>query len=534
MDGVTKLLNLAVPPLTLILLCVCMLPSLIFKQLMYVKKSVYKENVANKVVLITGAGSGIGEQIAYEYARRGAKLSLVDIREEKLVAVADKTRSLGCPDVTIIGADVSKVQDCKRFVDETVKYFGRLDHLVNNAGICPKPVKVENLRDISEYTQVMDVNFWGAVNGTLHAIPHLKMNKGRIVVIASVSGWFPVPRIGFYSASKAAVINFFESVRLEVGGDIGITIATPGMIKTDLALKAIKHEKGLEGRIPLASSSECAKAIVEGACRGDMFVTNPSWFKMLFPCKVLYPQTVDWACRLFFGSSPNKSNMEANHMMSENKILRFIVRSLFRENVAGKVILITGASSGIGEHLAYEYAKLLGSPDVITIPADVSRAQDCQRFVESTINHFGRCGPFAIDIGFEPLGIEAEYVQLPNTKTAVISLYETLRTELGRNIGITIVTPGLIESEMSQGKILTKEGKMVFDQQITDMQVSVMPIRSVTEAANAIVNSVCRGGLSLISKSPEKDPVSKKVLDLTGLKKYVYPKSARSPNMKPC
>ncbi|KAK7356284.1 hypothetical protein VNO80_15552 [Phaseolus coccineus] len=94
MDVVNNLLNLALPPLTLIFLSILMLPSLIFKQLLHVRKSLWKENVANKVVLSTRAALGIGEEIAYEYARRGAKLSLVDIKKEKLEIVSDKARTL--------------------------------------------------------------------------------------------------------------------------------------------------------------------------------------------------------------------------------------------------------------------------------------------------------------------------------------------------------------------------------------------------------------------------------------------------------
>ncbi|KAK7399254.1 hypothetical protein VNO78_10433 [Psophocarpus tetragonolobus] len=306
-----KLLNFALPPLSLILISILTLPLLLFKPLMYIRKLVFKENVAKKVILITGAASGIGEQVAYEYARRGAKLSLVDIRKENLVTVADKARSLGSPDVIIIGADVSKVQDCKRFVDETVNFFGRLDHLVNNAGISGKPVKVEYLRDVSELSPVMDINFWGAVYGTLYAIPHLKINKGRIIVIASGCGWFPLPRISIYNASKAAVINFFETLRMELGWAIGITIAMPGLIKTNLTLKAIKSEPAM-GRIPMGSADECAKDIVESACRGDMYVTNPSWVRVLFPWKLLFPQLIEWAINLLLELSQDSSTMKTN------------------------------------------------------------------------------------------------------------------------------------------------------------------------------------------------------------------------------
>ncbi|XP_027340359.1 11-beta-hydroxysteroid dehydrogenase-like 4A [Abrus precatorius] len=304
MTVIQMLLNVALPPLSLILMSAFMPPLLLFKLLMYVKNLVHTENMARKVVLITGAASGIGEQLAYEYARRGAMLSLVDIRKDNLVAVADKVRSLGSPEAIIIGADVSKVQDCKRFVHETVNYFGRLDHLVNNAGIGNSLARLEDWREGFELFPIMDVNFWGAVYGTLYAIPHLKMSKGRIIVVASGCGWFPLPRMSIYNASKAAVISFFETLRIEIGRSIGVTIATPGLVKTDLALRAIKNESTL-GRIPLESASECAKGIVESACRGDRYVTNPSWFKVMFPWKVLYPQVVDWACRFVFGLFPN-------------------------------------------------------------------------------------------------------------------------------------------------------------------------------------------------------------------------------------
>ncbi|KAK7369636.1 hypothetical protein VNO80_11678 [Phaseolus coccineus] len=319
MDSINNLLNLALPPLFLIFLSLLVLPSLIFKQLIHVRKSIYKENVARKVILITGAASGIGEEIAYEYARRGAKLSLVDIRKEKLEVVSDKARSLGSPDVTIIGADVSKVQDCKRFVDETINYFGRLDHLVNNAGISGKPVTVENLRHVSDCAAVMDVNFWGAVNATLYAIPHLKINKGRIIVIASFCGRFPLPRLSIYNASKAAIISFFETLRMEAASTIGITIAMPGLIKTDLT-RAVKSDfKAAMEKVRMASASECAKGIVESACRGDMYVTDPSWYKVLFPWKLLHPQFVDWACNFICGLSPEKSATKPNLMMPDHK-----------------------------------------------------------------------------------------------------------------------------------------------------------------------------------------------------------------------
>ncbi|KAI5383822.1 11-beta-hydroxysteroid dehydrogenase 1A [Lathyrus oleraceus] len=310
MSAICNILNVVLPPLSLIILPIIMLPYIFFKLLIHGKNLVYKENMARKVVLITGAASGIGEQLAYEYARRGARLSLVDIRKENLVAVAEMARSLGSPDVIFIGADVSDAEESKRFVDETIDHFKQLDHLVNNAGITI-PGLIEDCSDITKYSPIIDVNFWGAVHGTLHAIPHLKKSKGRIIVIASTCGWFPLPRTSFYNASKAALISFFETLRVELGWSIGITIVTPGFIKTELALKAYENTTCLR-IIPMGSAFDCAKDIVKSACRGDMYVTNPSWVKVLFPFKVFYPELVDWVQQHIFGPLPNPACKKGN------------------------------------------------------------------------------------------------------------------------------------------------------------------------------------------------------------------------------
>ncbi|KAL4330045.1 hypothetical protein AHAS_Ahas13G0360800 [Arachis hypogaea] len=629
MAAIQKLLNIALPPLSLVLLSSFMIPFLIFKVLIYVRKLFQTdEKLENKVVLITGAASGIGEQLAYEYGRRGAVLSLVDIREDNLVVVAEKARSLGSPDVIIIAADVSKLQDSRRFVDQTVNHFGRLDCLVNNAGIGKASGFKDWTNNASEFTPMMDVNFWGSVYGTLCAIPHLKTSRGRIIVIASVFGWFPFPRSSIYSASKAAVINYFETLRMELGRAISITIVTPGLINTDLGLTVVKEES-IMGIFPMLSASELAKSIVKSACGGDMYLIEPSWVKAAiimvvdeWILNILVPPTC--IALLLFILPP--------YLLF--KIIYYVLRSLLKENVAGKVILITGASSGIGEHIAYEYgrrgarlalvarrenrlkevaqrAMALGSPHVITIPADVSILKDCQRFVDCTVNRFGRLDHLVNNAGVVPVCLfehatdisnfapamdinlwgsaYATYFSIPYlrksrgkiiaiassagwlptprmifynaSKAAVISLYESLRTELGKDIGITIVTPGLVESEMTQGKFLSKDGQMVLDQEMRDVLVSLMPIRSVTEAAKSIVNSACRGDpyltepawirttlylqifcpqlleylsrWTLISGTSERDTISKKLLHLSCLKKYLYPESVRNPTLQP-
>ena len=155
MDMTTKLMNILLPPIALIMLLLILPPYLVLKFLGLIKGFMYSEDVAGKVVLITGASSGIGEvspehnrskflytrptlcnnihadffivfkQIAYQYARRGARLALVARREDRLRGVASEARKMGSPDVIMIRADVSKVEDCKRFVDEAMRHFGQ-------------------------------------------------------------------------------------------------------------------------------------------------------------------------------------------------------------------------------------------------------------------------------------------------------------------------------------------------------------------------------------------------------------------------
>ncbi|KMS97690.1 hypothetical protein BVRB_5g124740 [Beta vulgaris subsp. vulgaris] len=210
------------------------LPPLLFLRFVISNlRYIFSENVAGKVVLITGASSGIGEHLAYEYARRGACLALVARRRQHLQNVAKTAHHLGAPDVIVIPADVSKLEDSKHFITETVEHFGRLDHLVNNAGIATMSM-FEEFTCVTNAAPVMETNFWGSVYSTHFAIPHLRTSKGKIIVIASSGAWLPAPRLALYSASKAALVIFFETLRVELGGDIGITIVTPGLIESEL------------------------------------------------------------------------------------------------------------------------------------------------------------------------------------------------------------------------------------------------------------------------------------------------------------
>ncbi|KAF7135231.1 hypothetical protein RHSIM_Rhsim08G0192400 [Rhododendron simsii] len=297
---------------------------------------IFSENVAEKVVIIAGASSGIGEHLAYEYARRGACLALAARRKNSLREVGERALLLGSPDVVVVPSDVSKVEDCKRLIDETISHFGRLDHLVNDAGVTPLCM-FEEPTEITKMAPVMDINFWGYVYTTRFAIPHLRRSRGKIIVIGSSASWLYAPRLSFYAASKAAVISFFETLRVELGSDIGITIVNPGLIESEMTKGKFLNKDGRmvvdqELRdvstalnlcltfslsnvelsiVPVERVERGAKAIVDSACRGENYLTEPSWFRTTFFWRVFCPEILDWLNRVFLIPPPGAPPTEA-------------------------------------------------------------------------------------------------------------------------------------------------------------------------------------------------------------------------------
>ncbi|KAL7607456.1 hypothetical protein Lser_V15G17442 [Lactuca serriola] len=308
MDLINGVLNLVAPPFTFFTMLLFLPPWIFFKFCLGILRSVISENISGKVVLITGASSGIGEHLAYEYASRGACLALCARRESRLREVADRCRHIGSPDVIVIRADVSHAHDCKRIVDETVNHFNRLDHLVNNAGIS-QVCMLEEADDITNLRPVMDINFWGSVYTTKFAVPHLRNSCGRIIVLSSSASWIPLPRMSIYNASKAALAQFYDTLRVEFGSDIKITVVTPGFIESELTQgKFLSHEGKLvvdyDARdmqvnlSPVMKVERCARSIVKGALRGERYVTEPGWMKMSYVWKVLWPEAMELVNRL--------------------------------------------------------------------------------------------------------------------------------------------------------------------------------------------------------------------------------------------
>jgi NAD(P)-dependent dehydrogenase (short-subunit alcohol dehydrogenase family) len=195
------------------------------------------KNFADKVVVITGAGSGIGRALALDLAARGAILALCDIVERGLAETEVLAREAGARDVQAELLDVSDRAAVGRYADSVVARFGRVNMVVNNAGVALDGALLDVGYDDMDW--IMGVNFWGVVHGTKSFLPHLiASGDGHLVNLSSLFGLLSVPNQSLYNASKFAVRGFSEAVRQEMllaGHPVGVSVVHPGGVKTGIA-----------------------------------------------------------------------------------------------------------------------------------------------------------------------------------------------------------------------------------------------------------------------------------------------------------
>ena len=189
------------------------------------------ERIKDKVVIITGASSGMGSATARHLAGKGAKLILAARRADRLAALAAE---LGLDPRAAVETDVAKHADVVRMVDRAIELHGQVDVLVNNAGIMPHSMIEQN--KVDDWDRMIDVNLKGTLYGIGAVLPHMKARKsGLIVNVSSVAGYKVRPPGAVYSATKVAVRMLTEGLRQEVKPyNIRTTILSPGMIDTDL------------------------------------------------------------------------------------------------------------------------------------------------------------------------------------------------------------------------------------------------------------------------------------------------------------
>ena len=231
------------------------------------------EGFAGKVAVVTGAGSGIGQALAIELARSGARVAISDVNTEGLAATEERLKAIGAQ-VKADRLDVTEREAFELYADAVKDHFGKVNQIYNNAGIAfAGDIEVSPFKDIEK---VMDVDFWGVVNGTKVFLPHLvESGDGHVINISSVFGLFSVPGQAAYNAAKFAVRGFTEALRQEMtaaGHPVKVTTVHPGGIKTDIARNMTTVEgldkdelaKTFDKKLASTSPEKAARIILDG------------------------------------------------------------------------------------------------------------------------------------------------------------------------------------------------------------------------------------------------------------------------------
>ena len=256
-----------------------------------------KEYFKDKVMVITGASSGIGLASARLFASYGARLALAARSIDKLKTLASEISS-DPSKVLCIKTDVSIEEDCKNLIESTVKYFGRIDFLINNAGISMRAsfMKV----DLNVIRRLMDVNFWGTVCCTKYALPYLLESKGSVTGVISVAGYAGLPGRTGYATSKFAIRGFLETLRMEHQGDgLHVLVFAPGYTSSNVRNAALLADGSPQGTTPkdesnLMSAEEVAQKLAWGLYRKkrEMILTALGYWDVWFYKRV--PRLMDW------------------------------------------------------------------------------------------------------------------------------------------------------------------------------------------------------------------------------------------------
>ena len=250
----------------------------------------------NKLVIVTGASSGIGKACAIAFAKKGANLVLAARSADKLNEISREISLLGV-EVLCIPTDVSKEADCKILMEKTLDKFGRIDVLVNNAGISMRAAFAD--LDLQVLKKVMDVNFWGSVYCTRYAIKSLLENKGSVVGVSSIAGYKGLPGRTGYSSSKFAMHGFLEALRIEnLKKDLHVLLACPGFTASNIRNSALAADGSSQGETPrdeqkMMQPEEVADAIVEAVIKRKDRLTLTVNGKLTVFLNKFFPKWVD-------------------------------------------------------------------------------------------------------------------------------------------------------------------------------------------------------------------------------------------------
>ncbi|RUT79065.1 SDR family oxidoreductase [Ancylomarina longa] len=247
----------------------------------------------NKIVVITGASSGIGKALAFEFANRGAKIVLAARNSVKLKQIEADIRNMQM-DVLSVTTDVSKEIDCENLMQKAVQHFGGIDILINNAGISMRALFAD--LELSVIKELMDVNFWGTVYCTKFALPYITKAKGSVVGVISIAGYIGLPARTGYSASKYAIRGFLDTLRVEnLKTGVHVLVAAPGFTASNVRNVALTADGSAQGETPrdeskMMSAEECAHLIANAVKKRkrELIMTFVEgkftvWLKKWFP-----------------------------------------------------------------------------------------------------------------------------------------------------------------------------------------------------------------------------------------------------------
>ncbi|HOK61993.1 MAG: SDR family oxidoreductase [Tenuifilum sp.] len=264
--------------------------------------------LSGKVVVITGASSGIGKALTYEFSKYNTKLVIGARNIDELKAIASELSSVGV-EVLPVKTDVTSESDCKNLVEQAISRYGQIDILINNAGVSMRALFKDV--DLKVIRHLMDVNFWGTVYCTKYALPYLLETKGSVVGVSSIAGFHGLPGRCGYSASKFAMHGFLETLRIEnLKNGLHVMIAAPGFTATNVRFSALTADGTPQGMSPrdeknMMTPEEVAKIIVNGIAKRRRNIIMGTEGKISVLAQRILPTVID---RLLYGYMAKEPN----------------------------------------------------------------------------------------------------------------------------------------------------------------------------------------------------------------------------------